>query len=371
MSKTTTRVLFALPGLHCVNRGAETAFESVAAEVALIPGFKVTVMGGGEARADDPYQFMHVPRVPREKFEKWPGLPVFRSHYSYEDATFAANMLRVYRPKEYDVTVTANFPFTNGLLRARKSGGKRPAHVFVTQNGDWMVGARTAEYRFFGCDGLVCTNNQYFARHASRFPSRLIPNGVDPRKFFPGKTGRTKLGLPENGPLILMVSALIASKYPLEGIEAASRVPGANLVIAGDGELRQAVRELGEAKMGDRFRMVSVPRAEMPALYRAADLFLHMSRGEASANVYIEALATGLPVITHDWEVTRWTFDGQASLVDTANLDLVATALQNAVAGSGPGSLEGRVKLAGERFDWRVIAATYAEFFRELTGGQP
>lgn len=155
MQSASLRVLFALPGLHCVNRGAETAFESVAAEVARIPGFDVTVMGGGHSRVDDPYRFQHVGRVPRERFEKWPSLPVFRSHYSYEDATFAANLWGALRPEDYEVTVTANFPFTNGLLRTRKNAGKRGAHVFVTQNGDWMVGEQRAEYRFFGCEGLV------------------------------------------------------------------------------------------------------------------------------------------------------------------------------------------------------------------------
>lgn len=166
-----------------------------------------------------------------------------------------------------------------------------------------------------------------------------------------------------------MVSALITSKYPLEGIEAVAQVPGANLVIAGDGELRQQVTELGKARMGDRFRLIQVARSEMPALYRAADAFLHMSRGEASANVYIEALATGLPIVTHDWEVTRWTFDGCAELVDTTDLQAVANVLQSVLADRG--DVAARVALAKRRFDWRVIAASYADFFAELAGGKP
>ena len=41
------RVLFALPGLHRVVRGAEVAFESVAREIARTPGYGVTLVGSG------------------------------------------------------------------------------------------------------------------------------------------------------------------------------------------------------------------------------------------------------------------------------------------------------------------------------------
>jgi len=43
------RVAMVLPGLHRVRRGAEVAFESVASELALIPGFEVTLIGTGPA----------------------------------------------------------------------------------------------------------------------------------------------------------------------------------------------------------------------------------------------------------------------------------------------------------------------------------
>ena len=68
------RILFALPGFHAQDRGAEVALLAVARELAR-GGDAVTVMGGGAERPDEPYRFVHVPIVDRQKFEKAPQFP--------------------------------------------------------------------------------------------------------------------------------------------------------------------------------------------------------------------------------------------------------------------------------------------------------
>ena len=72
------RILFALPGLHRVRRGAEIAFESLATELARRDDCEVTLVGSGEARAGTPYRFVRARCRSREKFESWPRVPLFR-----------------------------------------------------------------------------------------------------------------------------------------------------------------------------------------------------------------------------------------------------------------------------------------------------
>jgi len=130
------RLLFALPGLHRVNRGAEVAFESVAAELARRPDCEVTLIGSGEPRPAQPYRFVRASCRSREHFERWPRIPVFRNHYVYEELTFIPGLWSAFHPDSFDATVTCSYPFVNWALRAKRRGG-RPLHVFVTQNGDW------------------------------------------------------------------------------------------------------------------------------------------------------------------------------------------------------------------------------------------
>ena len=114
------RIAMALPGLHRVFRGAETAFEQIAPQLAL-RGHDVTVFGSGRSRPGDPYQFIHVPCVPREWFVHWPKFPCLRSNYAWEELTSLPGFLLKYRPGSFDATIGCSYPFMNWMLRlARK-----------------------------------------------------------------------------------------------------------------------------------------------------------------------------------------------------------------------------------------------------------
>ncbi len=359
--------MFALSGLHRVLRGAEVAFQSIAQEIATAPGWEVTVFGSGTPEPGRAYEFRQSRCVRRERFERWPkNLPLLRNECAYEELSFALGLLPKYSPKDFDVTVTCTFPYVNWALRARDSRRHRPAHVFVTQNGDWPAFDDRREFKWFSCDGLVCTNPEYHERNKDRWRTALIPNGVDPDVFEPGPRDRARFGLPATAPVALVVSALIPSKRVVEGIRCASQVDDLHLVVAGDGPLRDEVDRTGQDMMGERFRRITVPREAMPDLYRCADAFLHMSQDEPSANAYIEALATGLPIVTHDRLVTAWTFDGTALLVDTSDTDAVVNALGRAIDASRPEQVSARRELVHRRFSWSGIARSYREFFGDI-----
>ena len=357
------RILFALAGLHRVHRGAEVAFLAVASELAKT-GHAVTLIGSGEPRADDPYRFLHAGCTPRERFENFPKVPFLRGETSWEEATFLPGLLRQYRPSDYDVTLTCSFPFTNLALRRPVLGGKRPPHVFVTQNGDWPAIAGKSEFRAFGCEGLVCINPDYFERNQENYRCSLIPNGVDLDRFTPGPGDRARFGIPADRKIVLMVSALIGSKNVGAAIAAMREVPDAMLVVAGDGPIRAEIHAAAEQSIPGRFLNFSVTADQMPALYRSADAFLHLSRDESFGNVYVEALASGLPVIAYDLPRTRWIVGDDANFAspdDPAHLPVVIRA---AIAG-GPANGAANVERA-KRFAWSAIAAQYGDFLSEV-----
>src|SRR5208282_1381294 len=130
------RVLFALPGLHRYDRGAEIAIISVAEELAK-RGDAVTLIGSGMPQHQTVYRFLRARSVRRECFESFPFFPPLRSEDYYEELTFAPSLWMNYRPCNYDITVTCSYPFTNWMLRRPVLRGSPPRHVFVTQNGDW------------------------------------------------------------------------------------------------------------------------------------------------------------------------------------------------------------------------------------------
>jgi len=360
------RILFALPGLHRVDRGAEVAFISVASELAL-RGDQVTLIGSGPPRANQPYRYLKAPVINRERFERWPRFPLFRTETAWEEASFVPGLLRAYDPDEYDVTVTCSYPFTNWVLR-RAGGRHRPAHVFVTQNGDWPARSNKAEYRLFGCDGLVCINPDYLEHNKAAYPCALIPNGVDTGRFNPGPAERERFGLPATGPIVLMVSAMIASKNVDKGIVAVSALPDAMLVVAGDGPLRSELKCLADEHLPGRFRQITVPAEAMPALYRSADAVLHLSQDESFGNLYVEAMACGIPIVAYDSARTRWILGDEGLLADPSHPS--STSDQLVLAMKRTPADRDRLARRAEQFRWSGIAGQYRDFFSEIVAAR-
>lgn len=361
------RILFALPGLHKYERGAEVALNALATELA-IGGDDVTIIGSGHPKPSQPYRFFRARSLQREGFEHFPSLPVLRSETVYEEASFVPGLLYRYSPHNFDITATCSYPFTNWALRRPTLRGARPPHVFITQNGDWPAQSEKSEYRLFGCEGLVCTNPDYFERNYLRWPSALIPNGIDVNRFCPGSPERGKFGLPLDRPIILMVSALIPSKRVGDGILAVSRLPDAHLVVAGDGPLRDDIRRMADELLPDRFTRLSIAGHEMPLLYRSADVFLHLSKEESFGNVFIEAMACGLPIVGHDTARLRWIVGDDEFLTDTTDSAAVTAQLTSARSSSVTQRLA-RIERSLD-FSWTKIAAKYRTFFESVVSGQ-
>ncbi|PHV61396.1 glycosyltransferase family 4 protein [Cyanobacterium aponinum] len=360
------KIAIALPGLHRVIRGAEVALESIAFELAKMEGLEITLFGSGYPKENHSYHFIHIDNTPREKFESWLKFPIFRSEYAYEEFTFFLNLQNKYQPKDFDLTVACSYPFINWLF-TNKGGKNKPPHVFITQNGDYPACHNRKEYRFFQCDGLVCTNPEYYARNKDQWFSTLIPNGVNPDIFTPASTDRSQFNLPDDVPIVLMVSALIPSKRVTEGIKAVSQLENVHLVVCGDGSERDKVLSLGKEKMCDRFHLLQLSHSQMPDIYRMADVFLHLSLDEPFGIVYLEALSNGLPIITHKNLTSEWILENTSFLINTENEEEIVSTIKKVLASSNNIDLiNQRINLVKERFSWSKISKEYLQFFKEV-----
>lgn len=351
------RIALALPGLHRVNRGAETAFQALGQALS-DRHHEVTLFGTGAPRSDAGYRFAQSKMIPRERFEGWPTFPPLRSPFSYEELTWIPGLMRNLRRRDFDVTLTCSFPFTNFAMRLPSR--HRPAHVFVTENGDWPAFSDHLEFRLFSCDGMICTNAVYYERNRERWPSALIPNGVDADRFAPGPAARGDFGIPDDAPVVLMVSALNPNKRVDVAIRAVAAIDRAVLVIAGDGPLRAEIDALGRDLLGERYMRIEVDSARMPDLYRSADAVLHTALEESFGNVYVEALAVGVRVVAHRSPHTEWILGDSPLLVDTTSIDDTRAGLRLALDADGRGDRPS--PHSARRFAWAAVAEQYEEF---------
>jgi L-malate glycosyltransferase len=192
---------------------------------------------------------------------------------------------------------------------------------------------------------------------------RLIPNGTDTTTFTPGR--------PDERFTVLFVGRLVSRKRPCDLLaafsEVVARVPDARLVFVGggpeDGALRAQTRELG---LDGTVRFLGqTPYDELPALYRSAHVFVLPSLREGMPNVVLEAMTSGLPIVT-----TR----AGAELLDGNGIEVPAedpAALARAVvryAGDPRLRIEHglRSRELAESMSWDSVARWYAELYDEL-----
>lgn len=118
-------------------------------------------------------------------------------------------------------------------------------------------------------------------------------------------------------------------KRPLDLVRTIAEIPGARLVIAGDGDLRPSVEALArELDVADRVAILGYVE-DMGAWYGAFDAFLLTSANEGAPVVAIEALAAGVPVVATDAGGTRNVVDdGETGyLAPVGGVNLLASRL--------------------------------------------
>jgi phosphatidylinositol alpha-1,6-mannosyltransferase len=137
---------------------------------------------------------------------------------------------------------------------------------------------------------------------------KVLPNTYDEKRFYRGVKNDDLLNkFSSKDKRILLTVGRLASGEMYKGHEAVIRLlpellkkdTGWIYWIAGEGDDRPRLETLTqELGVGEQVRFLGfVQRESLPDLYRTADVFIMLSKGEGFGIVYLEAIACGLPVI--------------------------------------------------------------------------
>jgi glycosyltransferase involved in cell wall biosynthesis len=258
-------------------------------------------------------------------------------------------------------------------LVARAAGCRR--WVFTKKNMSW--GSRAWWLRGRLAKGVATQNPtmvERFFPHRRRV--RVIPPGVDGGTFHPGADAarRERLDVPADAVVVGHVAHLLPNKGQADLVRAvAGTAPEVHLVLAGRpldeayaAEVEALVDELG---LGGRVRRLGAVD-DVAGLLRACDVFAFASREEACTVAVLEAMATGLPVVTSDIPGTAHlvTDDEHGLRYPVADTDALARAL---TALAGDAGRRARLGAAGRarverEFTLDLEAARYQDLYDEV-----
>jgi len=242
-------------------------------------------------------------------------------------------------------------PHRSWILRAAVTGVLRRSTLVVAQSSN----TRDNVYRFYGYRG----------------PIEIVPLGVRQQEVEPAS--RAALGLPEGVFLAVTVGRLIRRKA-IDVLLTALARPAArdiHLAVVGSGpELEFLQRLAGQLGVADRVRFLGqVEELRKWQILRACDAYASSTMHEGFGLVYLEAMASGLPVVTPNYGgQVDFLREGETGfLVPPGDADALAGALARLKADPALAAAIGRANLCRAP-EYRIerCAETYERLFERV-----
>ncbi|MBA7487160.1 D-inositol-3-phosphate glycosyltransferase [subsurface metagenome] len=196
----------------------------------------------------------------------------------------------------------------------------------------------------------------------------VIPNGVELERFGPAETAQEPQIL-----RLLTVGRLSVTKRMeilIDAVEILHR-DGCNVhfTMVGGGQLQQKLKQIvSEKNLGNIIEFTGrIDSEDMPQVYRQNDIFISASSTEGMSNAMLEAMASGLPIITTRCEGVDELIADNGLVVEDANAEEIAKAVK---ALADDRQLYKQMSLAArrqaEQFTWGRVAEKYLALYERL-----
>jgi glycosyltransferase involved in cell wall biosynthesis len=351
-----------------VRRGNETWARTVA-EALVAQGQALTLFGGGPLSPRSPYERLACVERETRLLRGWVS---WHHRYLIEQRTFSWSLRSRLRRGDVDVLHLAD-PLLAELMRRQATR----LGIAVSYKDGQLLGPEWCS-RFEWIQVLAPFYRDDAARRGFDVSKWfVIPHLVDTETFQPGgpkaAIRRALFGesIPGDAFVVLAVGDFApGSNKRLEWIMGEVAAVRANLslhcIIAGqtDSASLRAFEARAREALGDRVHLrPNVPSEHMASLYQAADVLAHGALKEPFGIIFLEAMACGLPILAHQFEVTRWIIGDAGETLDMERDGELAARL--ALWQGSPVTVRDLSSRARQRattvFDRRAIAPRYVE----------
>lgn len=372
------RVLF-VNRMACLERGGGETFDLEISRHLARAGAQVTFLSGAPLLGPPPMP-LEGARVLHSPWLRWFPWDKVKGGWRIRQAEFAWFEWRAARwverhAADYDIIQVCELP--NLVYWLKRRGVAVPVVMRLTAPNyhDPRGGVALA-------DALIASGTS-IERLRDRGHTGVtdIPNAVDAELFRPQASDfRKRHGIAADELVALYVARFQAFKNHAMLLDAfalfAKERPAARLVLVGSGPLRERCeKQAAELGIADRVLFLGeVPYGDVPGVYAAADVKVISSDYESFCFAAIEAMSTGLPVLTTDcaW-VPRLVADGAGIVVPVGDSEAFAAALKRLA--DNP-ALRQRMGATGrqhvlERHTWPASAEKLLRLYRDIPPRAP
>jgi len=288
---------------------------------------------------------------------------------------------RLLRENNYDLA-HAFFGFPTGWLCYRNTG-KLP--YIISLRGSDVPGEHVRlklDYKILGpvfkkiwkeAAALVACSQGLKIRALRFMPSvqiQVIPNGVDLDKFHPSQSGSKtdilrlitigRLSVTKRVPMLIdAVSILNKEGYKLK------------LTIVGGGQMEQRLKEIVLEKNLSSIIDITgrISADDMSMLYHKNDIFISASMLEGMSNAMLEAMASGLPIVSTRCEGLDELIADNGIVVEQPNAESIANAIKSIADNEEKyATMRTAARKQAEKFTWKSSANQYIKIYHNVIG---
>lgn len=310
--------------------------------------------------------------VRKKKLHYWRKIEVLE--WLWKANRYYKKMIRL---KKYDL-IHAFFGFPSGWL-CYKSRNQIPYIISLRGSDVPGLNSRLAiDYKILGplfkniwknsCATITCSNG--LKERALQFLPNVkidvIPNGIDTNIFSPNDSKYSDTlnlitvgRLSETKRVDVLVNAVEIIK---------SKGISVRMVIVGDGATREHLDKLIALKKLDEHIKITgfIESEKMPEYYKNSTLYVSATMQEGMSNAMLEAMASGLPIITTKCEGLDELIEGNGIIIDNAKPSTIAdTILQLFEDKDRLSIMSEKSRQIAEKMNWSEIAAEYLDKYFE------
>jgi glycosyltransferase-like protein len=291
-------------------------------------------------------------------------------------------------PRSFDV-LHAQDSISGNALAELAAEGEIAGFVRTVHHLDHFDNPRLAAWQtraWRDADRVLCVSEVWTREMRDTYgvEAATVPNGVDLKRYSTQRTPhderlRQRLGLDGNEPVVLAVGGIEARKNTLGLLDAFAALvehyPQAHLVIAGGASLldhdvyaQGFMDRVNEYGLSQAVTVTGpLDDADMPALFRCADVLAMVSLREGFGLVVLEALACGTPAVASNIApFTEYLDDSLCCWATPTDPASITDALERVIDGRHRTDFNHAVPALVDRMSWQASARKHLDIYSAL-----
>jgi len=366
-------IFFMCSGLGKTPRGFEAHVEDLFHNINCLGLYNVHLYKGGGITNKNEKRIKHIPQT--SNVAKLLSFISGKTTYFIQNVTFFIGLLPYVTFIKIDCIYLGEPILCNLLIKWRKITGQRFRILFFT--GGQTIPRCIDKHDFIHHVSPLCieraielgipSSHQFLIPHFLNLTSEhLVLNDSNKRRL------KKNLNIPDYAKIILSVGAIDYSVKRMDYIirEVSKIKQPVFLILLGTEEKQtNEVKVLAKTLLGDNNIYInSVPRNQLSQYYNIADVFVLASLMEGFGIVFIEALSHGIPVVAHDYSVSRYVLNTHGNFTDLSIDNSLISAVE-AIIGNENTFKEKQLRhrFVYDNYSWNSLKSSYLLMFEKVT----